>query len=822
MQHSPEIHAGPPPKMTSIARRLFRIIFGAYFIVTLLVTCIQLIAEYRDSETRVAAEIKAMQQTFGPGIANAMWRYEDDVLLGILRGIKELPIVVGVTIEDEKGNLLHAIGRVQDKNGAGLLADSDGHLSSVNEGEPLFGKSFSQVFPVVFTNENGQQRTVGKWAVYSNQSVIIKRVQYGFSLILVNAVVKTIALWFIFLFVVKRWLGTPLTQLTRFVHELKLDNIGDRVFVLKDQSRHELHFLADTLNDTLGKLQHSIAQNNSLYLDLQREQESLSSLNETLEQRIAERTRELSDAKQMLEISLRQDNHTRMKFLAQMSHEFRTPLNTVLGYAELLQRGSSRVSLQEGAAAIKNSSRHLLGMIDDILDHVRGESGQLSLRLAPAHWGNFIKSLEQGASMMLDRGNHFQLILGDDMPEAVMVDELRLHVVLNNLLSNANRYTQDGRITLTCRNAAVDDGHRRFTFMVSDTGQGIELDEQKRIFQPFVRGTAGESSGIDGIGIGLVIAQQWVNLMGGEISVESNPGCGSRFFFSIVCELAEAAPRTASVPEHAVALEPRVILVVEDDENSRNLLAMLLADYGFNVLTAKFGNDARQFLDPLPNPLPESSSLQFSDGTTSHSTKLSNVDSQVAGYPASGESAARGAKPSEREKQLLIPPGEGANDSLRDSEVNAAIDLVITDQYMPDGDGWSVLMDWSARNIPLILLSATPPDRPKNLPETLRFADVQLKPLDANTLLNTIGGILAVEWTVTKAKVHDEEADTIYRPPMQLLVPLKAMIEQGAVTDITEWLEIFSAQYPQYRSYAARIATANLMLDFKVLRKLTT
>ncbi|MDO9010933.1 MAG: ATP-binding protein [Gallionella sp.] len=736
--------------MTSIARRLFRIIFGAYFIVTLLLTCVQLIAEYRDSETRVTAEIKAMQQTFGPGIANAMWRYEDDVLLGILRGIKELPIVVGVTIEDEKGNLLHAIGVVQDKNGAGLLADSDEHLSSAKEGGLLFGKSFSQVFPVVFTNENGQQRTVGKWTVYSNQSVIIKRVQYGFSLILVNAVIKTIALWFIFLFVVKRWLGTPLTQLTRFVQELKFDNIGDRVFVLKDQSRHELHFLADTLNETLGKLQHSIAQNNSLYLDLQREQASLRSLNETLEQRIAERTRELSDAKQMLEISSQQDTHSRMKFLAKMSHEFRTPLNTVLGYAELLQRGSARVSLQEGIAAIKNSSRHLLGMIDDILDHVRGESGQLSLRLAPVHWGNFIKSLEQGASMMLDRANHFQLILGDDMPEAVMVDELRLHVVLNNLLSNANRYTQGGSVTLTCASAAVDGGHRRFTFMVSDTGQGITTDEQKRIFQPFVRGTAGKSSGIDGIGIGLVIAQQWVNLMGGEICVDSNPGRGSRFSFSIVCELAEAVPRLSSVPEHAVALGVHTLLVVEDDENSRNLLAMLLADYGFNVLTAKSGNDARQFFN------------------------------------------------------------------------GQAIDLVITDQFMPDGDGWSVLMDWSARNIPLILLSATPPDRPKNLPETLRFADVQLKPLDANTLLNTIGGILAVEWAVTKAKVHDEEADTIHRPPMQLLAPLKAMIEQGAVTDITEWLEIFSVQYPQYRPYAARIATANLMLDFKVLRRLTT
>lgn len=439
---------------------------------------------------------------------------------------------------------------------------------------------------------------------------------------------------------------------------------------------------------------------------------------------------------------------TRMKFLAQMSHEFRTPLNTVLGYAELLQRGSSRVSVQEGVAAIKHSSRHLLGMIDDILDHVRGESGQLSLRVSPVHWEDFIKSLEQSASMMFDSGNHFQLIPGGDMPLTVIVDELRLQAVLNNLLSNANRYTQNGYITLTCTSVAVDSGHRRFIFMVSDTGQGIAEKEQKRIFEPFVRGAAGKSSGIDGVGMGLVIAQQWVNLMGGEISVDSQPGRGSRFSFSIVCELAEAVPRTATVPEQAVALEPRIILVVEDDDNSRNLLAMLLEDYGFHVVRAKSGNDARQFLD------------------------------------------------------------------------GHAIDLVITDQFMADGDGWGVLIDWSARNVPLILLSATPPDRPETLPETLRFASVQLKPFDANTLLKVIGEILSVEWTTAKVEIHTEP-DIIHRPPMELLTPLKTMIEQGAVTDITEWLEIFSAQYPQYRFYAARIATANLTLDFKALRKLT-
>ena len=112
----------------------------------------------------------------------------------------------------------------------------------------------------------------------------------------------------------------------------------------------------------------------------------------------------------------RADSNARMKFFARMSHEFRTPLNTVLGYAELLKRGSGRVSVPDAANAIKHSGRHLLQMIDDILDHVRAESGQLTLRPEPVHWTSFIQSLKRNAAMMPARGNHFQLNLKGNMP----------------------------------------------------------------------------------------------------------------------------------------------------------------------------------------------------------------------------------------------------------------------------------------------------------------------------------------------------------------------------------------------------------------------
>lgn len=288
-------------KTTSIAGRLFRIIFGSYIAFTLVVTSVQLVAEYRHTEARVNEEIQALRQTFGPGIADAMWRFQDGVLRGILIGMKELPILVGVKVEDESGRLVHAVGTVMDKDGHKMRADPAGRLSGFTEDEGMFSTLYVQEFPAIYTDENGRQRKVGSWTVYSNQRVIVHQVQFGFFLIALSAILKTVVLWFIFLFVVQRWLGTPLTQLSNFLRELNIDNLGERVFVLKDRARHELHFLADALNNMAHKLRQSIEQNATLYQVLQREQTALRVLNETLEQRVEERTAELQKANLRLE-----------------------------------------------------------------------------------------------------------------------------------------------------------------------------------------------------------------------------------------------------------------------------------------------------------------------------------------------------------------------------------------------------------------------------------------------------------------------------------------------------------------------------------------
>jgi hypothetical protein len=145
--------------------------------------------------------------------------------------------------------------------------------------------------------------------------------------------------------------------------------------------------------------------------------------------------------------------------------------------------------------------------------------------------------------------------------------------------------------------------------------------------------------------------------------------------------------------------------------------------------------------------------------------------------------------------------------------------LVITDQFMPEGDGWSVLQDWSAHAVPVILLSAAAPQRPPKFPQKLNFSQIKLKPFNADRLLSTINKLLVLEWETPDPVTLPKEPD---QPPLELLQPLHKMIDEGAVTDIAEWLTDFMQQYPEYQTYTEKLIACNLALDFVGLSTMIT
>jgi signal transduction histidine kinase/ActR/RegA family two-component response regulator len=281
-------------------------------------------------------------------------------------------------------------------------------------------------------------------------------------------------------------------------------------------------------------------------------------------------------------------------FLASMSHELRTPLNAVLGYAQLLELAGDLNDRQLNAVrTIRMSGDHLLALIDDILDLARVEAGRLDLYLSDVDLRRF---LEEVAGLLRVRAEQKRLAFefeAADLPESVRMDEKRLRQVLLNLLGNAVKFTDRGRVVLRVRrqaSAPAGADEVALLFEVEDTGIGMDGQQLARLFQPFQQvGDVGRRRG--GSGLGLVISRQLVRLMGSEIRVDSRAGQGSRFWFELRLPLAAAptAPVAAARVPKGYAGPRRSALLVDDSAENRAVLGDVLRSLGFEVSHAADG-----------------------------------------------------------------------------------------------------------------------------------------------------------------------------------------------------------------------------------------
>lgn len=316
---------------------------------------------------------------------------------------------------------------------------------------------------------------------------------------------------------------------------------------------------------------------------------------EDLERAIAARTRELVDAKERAETADVAKGH----FLARMGHELRTPLHAILGYVQLLRRQRrTDAALQPPLAIIEASGRHLLALINDVLDYSRGELAGLVLRPAPAYLFSLLRSvMDQVENSEPAHRDRLSLQTGEGLPPVVVVDAQRLRQVLLNLLTNAIRHGHDGAVVLRVYRAP--DGSDALCFEVQDEGPGIADEDRERIFQPFSHANAPSPVPSSGAGLGLAISRQLVRLMGGELALDSKPGHGSRFHFSVRLEQAAEAdvPRFhAAMPGMRYYGPTRHLLIVDDVVDNQRFLADLLGDCGFEVTIAANCDEARSAL----------------------------------------------------------------------------------------------------------------------------------------------------------------------------------------------------------------------------------
>lgn len=478
--------------------------------------------------------------------------------------------------------------------------------------------------------------------------------------------------------------------------------------------------------------------------------------NQLLESQVAARTQELQEserqlrrAKEMAEAASR----VKSEFLANMSHELRTPLNGIMGYAQILQRNPELTKGQrDGLDTIYQSGHHLLTLINDVLDMAKMEVRRLELFPAGFELSPFLDGLVSLMKISAEqKGVKFVYLLEPNLPQFIQADQKRLRQVLLNLLGNAVKFTEKGEVRFQV--GGVPAGEQiTLHFEIADTGIGISDDKLQTIFQPFEQaGTAHQRAA--GVGLGLAISQQLVELMDSQIQVTSRPGQGSTFWFNVTFPVDQPIAVSQQLSTQTISGyrgRRRRILVVDDNANNRRILLELLEPIGFEVVLAENGLEGVEKARQQPHP------------------HLILMD-------------------------LVMP-------------VMMGFEAVTHIRHIPE-----------LANLPIIAVSASVLDIDREHSRRIGCDDFLPKPVEAEKLYALLQKYLHLEWLQDVVKIINESGSKFQEltttqmvaPPKQELEKLYELARFGNMTRLKQqavYLENLDAQYRPFANYLYRLA----------------
>jgi signal transduction histidine kinase len=557
-------------RTNTIARKLLvRLVFSGLLIM-LLSALLSVVLSYREQRTRLTRMLDRIEETeLGP-ISESLWVYDVRMLQTQLEGLAREEELSYLEVRDDEG----------------LVAASG---ERPPEGAP------ERTYEVRYTYD-GELRDLGSLAVHADTAYLRR---YAFRAGLLASIYPILAIIAAGAFLYIAFHRLVVTRVLDITYYLRTFNT--------DFERRVLVFDSAPLNtgryDELDEMATAI---NSLRDSLNARHAQLLEAHRNAEQEVVEKTRELTQKVHDLEqtrAELTEANEAKTRFLANMSHEVRTPITGVMGLAKVLARTMLDADQRGYVRAIEESGRSLLGIVDDLLDFSKLEDGRVVLSDDEID----LEELLQGAVRLVSHTDRetavpIEIELGDGLPRRVRGDSLRLQQVMRNLLSNATKFTHEGRITARVERVDAEvsgpEGMVVLRFSVSDTGEGIPESTLPRVFDSFYQADSSYAKRFEGTGLGLAISRELVELMGGTIGAESTVGEGSTFWFEV--PLVPAAGReempTAERDASGDQTTRLRILVAEDNAINRMYMEKFLESEGHEVSTAADGHGVLEAL----------------------------------------------------------------------------------------------------------------------------------------------------------------------------------------------------------------------------------
>ena len=635
----------------SIQRKLMALMMLTTVLALVLAATAFFVFDVYTFREKIVDDLRTLAETVKANTTNALVYNDVETATMILTGLDVQPHILSASVFDREGTAFAEFHRGGVRDGVGLedVGDDDHRFAD----DRLVLQR-----PILF---NG--RELGTFQIVSDLGEIRQRLR-SYLGILAGVVLGISLLAFFFSSRLQRVVSGPILELATLARTVSEKR--DYSVRAKDRGRDEIGRLVAGFNDMLTQIQ--------------------------------ARDEDLRVARDRAE----QANRTKSVFLANMSHELRTPLTAIIGYSEILEDDAQDLGLKDflpDLQKIKAAGKHLLGLINSILDLSKVEAGKMELYVETFDVPSLISEVSSTVMPLMEkRGNTLEIRCAEDLG-TIATDQTKARQVLFNLLSNASKFTENGRVVLEAGRGASE-GVDGFLFRISDTGIGMTEEQMGRLFKPFSQADASTARNFGGTGLGLALCKRFCQVMRGRIEVSSEIGSGSTFTVWLPAEVGSKSPKSVHQmlaesgewqktalrqrAEEERAVSSKLVLVIDDDLAVHELLEGVMKKEGYRVESA-------------------------SDGIE-------------------GLKKARQMRP----------------------------DIITLDVYMPGKDGWTVLGELKAdpelSEIPVIMISVSD-ERQKGY---AMGAEYLTKPIDRKKLAAMLSGYRGAESRPTALVVDDD------------------------------------------------------------------